>query len=217
MELLTKLRINIDEPLYLINAPKDVFHLFEPAEIKTVMPGKAPANQLVLFAGDSKTLDSYILKLEGKLSDEVVFWIVYPKKSGRIQSDLTRNDGWKLVFSLYDGVSSASIDDDWSGVRFKPKGSSKSTWIPMEERKTEGIDYLARTVSLPADALKAMKPYKGLDDFFYAMSFTHKKEYVESIVDAKKPETRQRRIEKMIEMLLKMRTEKELKKTKAKP
>ncbi|MBS1587481.1 MAG: YdeI/OmpD-associated family protein [Bacteroidetes bacterium] len=217
MELLTKLRINTTELLYLINAPKDVLHLFDSAELKTVLPGKVPATQLILFAENSKILDNYILKLEGKLSDKAVFWIVYPKKSGRIQSDLTRNDGWKLVFSLYDGASSASINEDWSGVRFKLRGVSKSTWIPMEERKTEGIDYVARTVSLPADALKAMKSYKGLDDFFYAMSFTHKKEYVASIVDAKKPETRQRRIEKMIEMLLKMRTEKELKKRKAKP
>jgi hypothetical protein len=215
MELLTKLRINTGEPLYLVNAPRDLLHLFDSVEVKKAIPGKIPANQLILFAEDSKTLDSYILRLEGKLSEKVVFWIAYPKKSGKIQSDLTRNDGWKLVFSLYDGASSASIDDDWSGVRFKPRGSSKSNWIPMEERKTEGIDYVARTVTLPADALKVMKPYKGLDGFFYGMSFTHKKEYVEAIADAKKPETRQRRIESMIEKLIKMRTEKELKKKKA--
>lgn len=215
MELLSKLRLDTGTPLYVVNAPKDVLHLFYSAEIITSLPGKTPAAQLILFADDSKTLDSYILKLEGKIGEKAIFWIAYPKKSGKIQSDLIRNEGWKLVFSLYDGVSSVSIDDDWSGLRFKSKGSSNSTWVPMEERKTEGIDYVARTVSLPADALKALKPYKGLEDFFYAMSFTHKKEYAESIVEAKKPETRQRRIEKMIEMLLKLRTEKELKKKKA--
>ncbi len=43
------------------------------------------------------------------------------------------------------------------------------------------------------------------------MSFSHKREYIEAIVDAKKPETRTRRIEKMVEALLKMQQEKELK------
>jgi len=56
-----------------------------------------------------------------------------------------------------------------------------------------------------------MKPHKGLEDFFYSMSFTHKREYVEAIVDAKKPETRQRRIEKMIEMVTALKEKKEAK------
>jgi uncharacterized protein YdeI (YjbR/CyaY-like superfamily) len=82
----------------------------------------------------------------------------------------------------------------------------------MHERKTEGVDYIKRTVTLPEDAVAAMKPYKGLEQFFHAMSFTHKKEYVEAIVDAKKPETRKRRIDKMIEMVLKIKTDKDNKK-----
>jgi uncharacterized protein YdeI (YjbR/CyaY-like superfamily) len=82
----------------------------------------------------------------------------------------------------------------------------------MEERVTEGVDYINRTATLPVDALKAMKTFNGLEDFFNGMSFTHKREYVEAIVEAKKPETRQRRIDKMIEMVLKLQEQKELKK-----
>lgn len=215
MDLLKKLRVKEELPVYIINAPAECLPLFEGLQIKTSLPGKAPAAQLILFAESSQVLNTYIYRLEGKLAADVVFWIAYPKKSGRIQSDLIRNKGWEETFKLYDGVSSISIDDDWSGMRFKQKGESNTGWVPMEERKTEGIDYIARTVTLPPDALKAMKPYKGLDDFFYALAFTHKKEYVLSIVEAKKPETRQKRIEKMVEMLLKLRTEKELKQKKA--
>jgi len=216
MGLLAKLKLKPEELLYVINAPAGCLSLLDEAELKTSLTGKTLASQLILFAEDSATLDNFITKLEGKLANDVVFWIAYPKKSGRIQSDLVRNEGWKLVFSLYDGVSSASIDDDWSAVRFKTKDPNKK-YIPPEDRKTEGVDYKARTVTLPADALNAMKPYKGLGDFFYTMSFTHKKEYAVAIADAKKPETRQRRIEKMIEMVLKLKAEKELKKKKAKP
>ena len=84
----------------------------------------------------------------------------------------------------------------------------------MEERKVKGIDYVNRTVVLPDDALKAAKPNKGLVDFFYTMAFTHQREYVESIEDAKKPETRQKRIDKMIEMVLQLKMAKEIKKKK---
>ena len=110
----------------------------------------------------------------------------------------------------YTIVSSASMDDTWTGMRVKKK-DPKATYkreVPIAERKTEGIDYVKRTVKLPKDAVAALKPFKGLEDFFNAMAFTHKKEYVE----AKKPETRQRRIEKMIEMVQKLKMEKELKK-----
>jgi len=218
MDLLNKLRFKAAGTLYVINAPGDCHYLFEGMEVKTSLPGRPTADQLILFAESSNVLDSFVAELDGKLADDAVFWIAYPKKSGKIQSDLVRNEGWKLVFSLYNGVSSAAVNNDWSAVRFKKKDPSKTTnWVPMEERKTEGVDYVARTVVLPPDALKAMKPFKGLDEFFYAMSFSHKREYVEAIADAKKPETRLRRIEKMIEMLLVLRTEKELKKSKTKP
>jgi uncharacterized protein YdeI (YjbR/CyaY-like superfamily) len=46
------------------------------------------------------------------------------------------------------------------------------------------------------------------------MSFTHKKEYVEAIVEAKKPETRQRRIEKMVEAVSQLKARKEAKQKK---
>ncbi len=51
-----------------------------------------------------------------------------------------------------------------------------------------------RTVDVPADFAKAMRaPERRVFD---AMSYSHRKEYVMWIEDAKKPETRMRRIEK---------------------
>jgi len=81
----------------------------------------------------------------------------------------------------------------------------------MEERTTEGINYHARTVKLPDDAEKALNVHKGLTSFFYSMSFSHKREYAEAIAEAKKPETRARRIEKMVTMVLALKQKKEQK------
>jgi hypothetical protein len=62
------------------------------------------------------------------------------------------------------------------------------------------LDTAARTVELPPDAAKALAKAK-LRAKFDALSFTHQKEHVRAIEDAKKPETRAKRIEAMLAML----------------
>ena len=61
-------------------------------------------------------------------------------------------------------------------------------------------DLEKRTVEVPKDFADALKK-ANLQDVFSKMSFTHQKEYVRAIVEAKKEETRIRRIEKTIEQL----------------
>jgi hypothetical protein len=59
-----------------------------------------------------------------------------------------------------------------------------------------------RTVEVPQDLAEALKK-SNLTDVFAKMSFTHQKEYVNAVNDAKREETRVRRIEKTIEELIK--------------
>lgn len=59
------------------------------------------------------------------------------------------------------------------------------------------VDAAERTVDVPDDAAKALKA-AGLATAFAALSYSHRKEHIRAIEDAKKPETRQRRIEAMI-------------------
>jgi len=56
-----------------------------------------------------------------------------------------------------------------------------------------------RTVNVPADFAKAMN--RAQRKLFDSMSYTHRKEYVQWIEGAKKPETRKRRMEKALEKL----------------
>jgi hypothetical protein len=62
------------------------------------------------------------------------------------------------------------------------------------------VDEAARTVEVPDDAAKALDKSK-LRKKFDALAFTHQKEHVRAIVEAKKPETRTKRIEAMLEKL----------------
>lgn len=55
-----------------------------------------------------------------------------------------------------------------------------------------------RTVEVPNELAKVFRRNKRLKNGFDAMSYSHKKEYVNYINDAKKPETKLRRIEKVL-------------------
>lgn len=62
-------------------------------------------------------------------------------------------------------------------------------------------DTAARTVAVPADVKKALAGKPELNRKFATLSYSHRKEYVDWIEQAKKPETRARRIEKMMGVL----------------
>ena len=63
-------------------------------------------------------------------------------------------------------------------------------------------DAEVRTVEVPAEFEKLMKK-EGLLPVFEKLSYTHRKEYCRWITEAKKEETRLKRLEKAIEMLKK--------------
>ena len=57
-----------------------------------------------------------------------------------------------------------------------------------------GRDDAPRTVDVPPDLAEALAAEAGLRDAFDGMSYTHRREWVEAVEDAKRPETRARRI-----------------------
>jgi bacteriocin resistance YdeI/OmpD-like protein/uncharacterized protein DUF1905 len=68
----------------------------------------------------------------------------------------------------------------------------------MIERDTE-----PRLIEVPEDLMKELKKNKEARVFFDKLSYTHQKEYVRWVEEAKREETRQNRIVKTIEMLKK--------------
>jgi hypothetical protein len=62
-------------------------------------------------------------------------------------------------------------------------------------------DVEERVITVPADLKQAFKSEKEAKAAFEKLSYTHQREYVMWIEEAKKEETRQRRIAKTIEML----------------
>ena len=66
---------------------------------------------------------------------------------------------------------------------------------------TVELDAEPRVIEIPKDLLKELKKDKEAKVFFEKLSFTHKREYVTWIQEAKKEETRASRIFKTIAML----------------
>jgi hypothetical protein len=211
MDLKQKLRIIESEPLYVINAPNNLDVLLPGLTIISRLPPPVFVRQIMVFAVDGTELAHLLKRVEHYIGHQTLFWICYPKKTGAIQSDLVLMKTWDIVFgSGYRGQTSISIDADWTGMRFTnaPKPRPTKADVPLGERATEGIDYINRTATLPADATALLSTVEGLTDYFHALSFSHKREYLEAIADAKKPETRIRRIEKMVDMLTALRASK---------
>jgi hypothetical protein len=76
-------------------------------------------------------------------------------------------------------------------------GVSGGETVPVVmERDTE-----ERTVTPPADFARALKANRDAKATWDKLSYTHRREHVEHIEEARKPETRLRRIEKSVELL----------------
>lgn len=63
------------------------------------------------------------------------------------------------------------------------------------------LDTDPRVVAPPADLVKALKGDPAVWDRWRALSYTHQREYAEAIEEAKKPETRKRRIDAAVRQI----------------
>jgi hypothetical protein len=62
-------------------------------------------------------------------------------------------------------------------------------------------DLEPREIEMPEDLARVLRKDRAARQAFEGLSYTHRKEYVRWVEEAKKPETRQRRVERTIEML----------------
>ena len=62
-------------------------------------------------------------------------------------------------------------------------------------------DLEQRQVEVPADVQKALEAEPAAQAYFNRLSYSHQREYIQWITEAKREQTRQSRIKKMIELL----------------
>ncbi len=174
-----------------------------PADAKISSTAKK-FDQVHWFVKDKAQMEKELSKVLPLIKDNVICWIFYPKGTSKIQTDLTRDKGWdQLLKQDMQWISLVSFDDTWSafGMRQKTEADKKKDTGPKDRPIFDYVDPKTKTVKLPDDVAAILKNKKALLDYFNSLAFSHKKEYIEWIVSAKKEETRKQRIQKMMEML----------------
>jgi hypothetical protein len=115
-----KLGIKPSSRLLLLSAPANFapsLNLSADVTIST-RASKQPANVIVLFCKDLKTLQQKFDSTRSALDESGGFWVAWPKKASGVKTDLTEDiiRDLALAAGLVDNKVCA-IDETWSGLR----------------------------------------------------------------------------------------------------
>ena len=122
--LLKKLRLLPGYRALVLNAPAGyVERLGELPEGATVtdQPDEGPYDFVHLFAKNSAEFAALGATARQAVTYDGILWISYPKRSAKVETDLSRDSMWELLtdFGLRP-VAQISVDETWSAVRFRP-------------------------------------------------------------------------------------------------
>jgi len=203
-----KLKIKDGFALRTINAPSDFKkHLAPLPDGVSISPSAKKYRQIHWFVLNKAQLDKELPTVMDLVKDDVLCWCYYPKGSSKLQTDLTRDKGWEMLLQhdQFHWISLISFNDTWStfAFRLKTKEDEKKSAKPKERPILDYIDPKQKIVRLPDDLKAPLSKNKKASAFFESLSFTNKKEYVEWVVTAKRPETRQERISGTLDRLSK--------------
>jgi hypothetical protein len=203
--LAQKLRISTGMKLLTLHAP-DGFSVSLgplPADVKVSGQGN-DFSQLHWFVKNKAQMEKELPKVLKLLKPDVICWIYYPKGSSGIQTDLTRDKGWDMLlgYKHLQWITLISFDETWSafGVRVQTEADKKGKQS-QDRPILDYIDPATKTVRVPEDLEKALKKNKAAREIYESLAYSHRKEYVEWIVTAKREETRAERVKGTIERL----------------
>ena len=122
--LARKLGIKAGMTVLLREAPADFPSLLaNSAEgIKLLKAANKKVDCVIAFVRSKAHVQAVAAAVLGAVVDDGLLWFAYPKKSSGVKSDLSRDSGWEPVFAAgFDSVAQISIDETWTGFRFRPK------------------------------------------------------------------------------------------------
>jgi hypothetical protein len=121
-DLLKKLRISPRARALALNPPPGYLESLG-ISAHAAPDGSGPYDFVQVFAKDSKEFFTLVPLAAKAVTFDGLFWLSYPKKSGKLASDLSRDIIWELMKAMDSGlrpVTQISIDETWSALRFRP-------------------------------------------------------------------------------------------------
>jgi hypothetical protein len=122
--LARKLGIKPGMAVQLRDAPPDFATLLSSSAdgIKLPKASDKKADCVIAFVRCKADVENAAPLAFSAIEEDGLLWFAYPKKSSGIKSDLSRDSGWDPVFAAgFDSVAQISIDETWTGFRFRPK------------------------------------------------------------------------------------------------
>ncbi|MEM6270506.1 MAG: hypothetical protein AAF998_13790 [Bacteroidota bacterium] len=124
--LFKKLNFKGQRPIAILRAPAEFFPEMEAMRAFTDLHSEAqPGFEYgfyLVFVQDAAELAEAGRQLDGRLGEDAVLWLAYPKKSSKkYKSDLARDSAeWQVLGEQgFEGVRQVAIDADWSALRFR--------------------------------------------------------------------------------------------------
>jgi hypothetical protein len=143
--LTKKLRLPTETRLLALDAPDEYLaSLRQPgvvASLATAAQAGATYGAVHLFARDQAQARQALPIATAALRAGGVLWVMWPKQSARVATDLTRDSLAALALTLGWGpVSNVSINETWSALRLRPEADVKrtgSSWSPAAQESSQ--------------------------------------------------------------------------------
>jgi hypothetical protein len=216
VSLAKKLTIKPGQDVLVLRAPQaavDALALPSGVRLATTPPRAGATFDVVLvFVSSAKGLADHAPKAIDAVREGGALWFAYPKRTSGVVSDLSRDEGWSALYARGWGpVSQVAVDATWSAVRMKPESAIERKTPgqrPTPMRSASKSPSSAGTTKRPAadlvvpdDLVDALKKDKAAHATWKGLAPSQKREYVGWITEAKRAETRARRIAQAVALL----------------
>ena len=125
--LIQKLQIKSGQSIGVMNGLEGYEQRLAPLpDGVTLEPANGSYDAVHLFVYNKADVEAWIPKAIAAVKPGGMLWVAYPKKSGKIQTDLTRDVGWDTLKTLdWHVVMLISLDENWSVFRLRPRHEIK--------------------------------------------------------------------------------------------
>ena len=206
--LAKKLQVKPGKNWLLHNAPANYLTQLEPLPDGATIAyeAKGTFDGVQLFVKNSDELKASLKVIVPVLKPDAVFWVIYPKKSSGIKSDLEMMGSWDDLDKYgFTSVASAAVDETWTALRFRPKELTKASDTRNAEIKQNDyaayIDVENKIIKLPDEIKNVLQKSHSALANYEKLSYSNRKEYVLWILTAKQEKTKEERLMKMVEKL----------------
>ncbi|MHB8932285.1 MAG: hypothetical protein ACYC6H_02310 [Bellilinea sp.] len=120
--LAKKLLIRPANHVLVRNPPPDFLIKLQPLPegAKVSTDGEGLFDVVLQFVYNKTEVDAQALDALRRARNQGVVWMIYPKRSKTVQTDINRDSGWDVLWDAgWVGIGIVAIDEAWAGLRFR--------------------------------------------------------------------------------------------------